>query len=246
MTRYALLIEASQLTDLDDLPGARADMQLLRRWLMSPKGGAWRANEIVTLSHPTIKEVKGRLAQAKEHDYTFTAFSGHGHHVVGRDSNQTRVCLNDDEEMAARSLSPGNPRATVLIDCCRGITVLLPKQMMESRLAKSLRLSLNRELVDARATFDRLVRGCAPGAVYLYSCDIKQSAAEDENGQGGLFTLGLVRSAEKWTASQPGNYYSVRNAFREAAAFTTEENPQQTPRLIPGTLERYFPFALSL
>lgn len=246
MTRYALLIESSQLTDLANLPGARADVRLLRRWLMSPKGGAWRDDEIVTLSHPTIAQVKGHLALAKEHDYTFTAFSGHGHHVVGNGFNQTRVCLNDDEEMAARSLSPGNPRSMVLIDCCRGLTVLLPQQLMESRLAKSFELSLNRELIDARATFDRLVRGCDPGAVYLYSCDIKQSAAEDENGQGGLFTLGLVRSAEKWEASRPGYYYSVGNAFRAAAAFTTEENPQQTPRLIPGTLKRYFPFALSL
>ena len=213
---------------------------------MSPKGGAWRDSEIVTLSHPTVAEVKEYLALAKECDYTFTAFSGHGHHVVGNGFNQTRVCLNDEEEMAARALCPGSPRSTVLIDSCRGLTVLLPRQLMESRLAKSYQLSLNRNVVDARAAFDRLVRRCERGAVYLYSCAIKQSAAEDENGQGGLFTLGLVRSAERWEPSQPGYYYSVGNAFRAAAAFTTEENPQQTPRCIPGNLKRYFPFAVSL
>lgn len=247
MTRYALLIESSQLPGHPDLPGARADVRLLRQWLMSPKGGAWRSSEIFPLSHPTVATVKAHLAIAKKCEYTFTAFSGHGHHVVGNGFNQTRVWLNDLEDIAAWTLSPANPRATVLIDACRGLTVLLPDELLEATSKKSFQLSLNADRANARAKFDGLVKSCAKRTVYMYSCAIDQSAAEDENGQGGLFTLGLIRSAQKWVPSRPtGRYYSVGSAFRAAAEFTTSENPQQTPRFIPDTLERYFPFALSL
>ena len=203
MTRYALLIEASRLKDHPDLPGARADVRLLRNWMMSPCGGAWSDDEIVILIHPAAETVRKRLARAKNCDYAFVSFSGHGHHVVGNGFNQTRVCLNDDEEIKAAALNPKNPRSTVLIDSCRGLTVFVPQQLLESYVKKALRLSLNSERESARAKFDRLVRLSEAGVIYLYSCSVDQSAAEDENGQGGLFTLGLVRSGQNWKPPAP-------------------------------------------
>lgn len=243
MSRFALLIEASQLAYHPDLPGARADVRLLRRWLRSPKGGAWHDREIVTLSHPSLAAVRAELEKAKKCDYFFGAFSGHGHHVVNKAGGQTRICLNDDEEMPARSLSPGNRRATVVIDACRGLTVLLPRQLVENRVEKAIKMSMYDDRAAARREFDRLVGTCAAGTHYLYSCSIGQSAAEDENGQGGLFTLGFVQAAERWVA-RPGYYFSVRNAFSAAATFTTGENPQQHPRSLPGGLSRFYPFAI--
>lgn len=242
MSRFAVLIESSQLAFHPDLPGARADVRLLRRWLRSPKGGAWDDHEIVTLSHPTLAEVKRQLEKARKCDYFFGAFSGHGHHVVNTTGGQTRVCLNDDEEMPARGLNPGNRRATVIIDACRGVTVELPRQLLENRVEKSIKLSMYDDRAAARKVFDRLVANCDEGAHYLFSCSIGQSAAEDENGQGGLFTLGLVRAGERWVP-KPG-YYSVRNAFNSAAGFTTGENPQQQPRCLSGDLDGSFPFAI--
>lgn len=244
MTRYALLIESSQLTGHYDLPGARADIELLRSWMMSPKGGAWRGHEIVSLSHPSIAKVKECLARAKKFDYAFVSFSGHGHHVVGNGFNETRVCLNDDEELAASALNPKNPRSTILIDACRGLTVLVPQLLLESYTEKTLSLNLSANRIKAREKFDQLVRSSEQGVIYLYSCSVDESAAEDENGRGGLFTLGLVRAAENWKPSV-GRFFSIRNAYAAAADFTRSENPQQQPRWSPGARKRFFPFAVT-
>lgn len=115
MSRFALLIESSQLADHPDLPGARADVRLLRRWLRSTKGGAWFDHEIVTLSHPTTDEVQEQLEKAKKCSYFFGTFSGHGHHVVSKAGGQTRICLNDEEEMAARHLTPTDSQVSKAI-----------------------------------------------------------------------------------------------------------------------------------
>jgi hypothetical protein len=244
MRRYALLIESSQVADLQDLPGARADVALLRNWLLSPKGGAWRNDEIKTLRQPTIKLLKSHLAAASESEYAFVTFSGHGHHVIGPNTNATRICLNDSEEFSARDLVPSNPRSTLIIDACRGITVMLSTRFLEANMRKALKFSRADELKVAREKFNLLVRSCGNGSVRMYSCSVDQSAGEDENGHGGVFTLGLVRSAQRWQPDTNDHYLTVQEAFFAAATSTTNHNPQQKPRICSSRPQQSFPFAV--
>jgi caspase domain-containing protein len=241
VTRQAILIESSNVGVYDDLPGARADVSLLRNWLMTPRGGAWESAEIGILRNPTVHKVRKWLKIAKLCNYAFVSFSGHGHHVIGSISDETRLCLNDDEEISAKRLNPGNARCTILIDACRGVTVEIEATLLERRVKAMTQLALNLTREAARAKFDDLVARSERGAIYIYSCCVDESAGDSK--QGGLFTIGLVRAGELWKPKK-GKYVSVMNAFRSAERFTNEENPQQNPVIEAGRRIRYFPFAI--
>ena len=77
MKRRAILIESSNVTGHDDLPGARVDVTNWRNFLKSDLGGAWEDSEIVTLRKPASQEVDLQL-NAGADGYCLVAYSGHG------------------------------------------------------------------------------------------------------------------------------------------------------------------------
>lgn len=242
--RYALLIESSQVRGENDLPGARADIVLMSEWLLSSKGGAWREDEIHFASHPSGAELEAAFSDARESNYAFVAFSGHGYFYKDGVKSQTRVILQEDEHLAARYLNPGCRRCTIVVDACRNIVVPVRRTLTENLRTKAARFARRADREMAREKFDWLVENADPGAVFLYSCAIDESAGEDENGQGGIFTLGLYRSATEWEPSKPGVFLSVENVFDRAARFTSAEMPQQHPRAFYGRRRKHFPFAV--
>ena len=130
MSRKAILIESSKLKDHPDLPGARADVDNFSQFLQSEIGGSWYEWEIVPLHNPTRSRVLAELKNAKDVDYSFVTFAGHGYHARSNVIEETRVCLNDTEEMAVSELDPKNDRCLSIIDCCRQLVIL--EQVMES------------------------------------------------------------------------------------------------------------------
>ncbi len=245
MTRTAILIESSRIKGHDDLPGARADVENFTRFLESDFGGAWTSGEIVKLSHPDRKRVFDELTKASVKDYAFISFSGHGHHVVGKDLDETRVVLNDKEEISVTELDPGNSRRLLNIDSCRGITVV--EKAMIKIAAFEARASFNLHRRErCRQLFDEAVIAAERGRIVMYSCGINEAAGESNTG--GYFSKALVTCSETWANAQPhGNdrVYYTNEVFACAAAVTTRREPQQHPVFEPGRRMKHFAFAVS-
>lgn len=244
MSRIAILIESSQLKGHDDLPGARADVINFKKFLLSDFGGAWEEDEVKILNSPSKGKVEELLTYFHYKDYAFISFSGHGDHVRGKDIDETRVCLNDNEEMYVFQLIPKNPRCLVIIDSCRGITYTEKEEKTAALF--EMRASVDyRRRINCRRIFDEAVSKAERGNIIMYSCDIGESA--DESNKGGYFSRALVDCSENWANGQwmSSRIYLTNNAFQCASENTTRRSPQQHPQFKPGRRMNHFPFAVS-
>jgi hypothetical protein len=143
MTRKAILVSAGGSPGSKGyLPGAAADVAIFKTFLLSSVGGAWENGEIVTLDNPSLASLKAQLLTCTQYDYVLVAGSGHGHHVIGKTINETRVCCNSTEEISASDLNPGSRRCTVILDCCREVTIQM--SLDERRIVKAARASRGR------------------------------------------------------------------------------------------------------
>jgi hypothetical protein len=247
MKRFAILIAAPKLKDHRPLPGTEVDVVKLREWLLSNQGGAWEPNEIKTFSNPTHAELKPYLAHQTSCDYAFTAFAGHGYMVKAEyGGHDTVVCLRDGEDLRVKALNPGNKRCTIVADCCRNLIVDIPSELIKEALTyRAKAFSEYDDRVRCRALFDSSVSGAEEGAVYLYSCDKNQTAADDDD-DGGLFTFNLLKAAGEWVSRQPRNaVLRLDAAFATAKARTMAMEPQQHPEMPPVRRLVHFPFAVS-
>jgi hypothetical protein len=241
MTRRALLIEASRIKNLADLPGAREDVASYRDFLKSDFGGAWEDPEIHVLSNPSKKLLTEWLELAGKADYSFVTFSGHGEHVVGKKINETRVCINDTEEFPVYSLNTGSPRCLVVADACRKVTRVSMEKSARSIMASLMEaeeaLRPNRQR--CRRLFDLTLTQSERGAIFMYSCDLDEAASDTDS-----FSRFLVAVGEGWAERRSAGVLLADGAFKVAAKETTARNKQQHPQMDAGRRIAYFPFAV--
>ncbi|BBO31964.1 caspase family protein [Lacipirellula parvula] len=244
MSRQAILVESSKLKGHVDLPGARADVVKFKAYLESAIGGAWESSEICILSHPTEKELLKWVNSASTKDYSFVTFSGHGYHAKGKGVDETRLCINDTEEVAVSKLNPGNPRSLIIADSCRNVTLIEAEES-----ATAFRLSLNAKMAAlgpnrdrCRKVFDISVLTAPAGAVYFYSCDLNQTAGETNNG--GYFSQALIDIGEAWADNKKTGVLSSFDAFNGAAAVVAQKDKQQKPQIQAGRRMTHYPFTV--
>lgn len=245
MDRLAILIEASKLKDHDPLPGAVADVENYAEFLKSPVGGAWQESEITTLHNPRRENLKRYIQIAAHYDFTMVTFSGHGHHVVGaKGVNETRLCLNDTEEIAVHELNPGNPWSLVIADTCRKVTVLEMEYEVRGfrNLMAEKRAHFRPDAKKCRELFDKSITEAEKGPITMYSCDLNEAAGE--SSRGGYFSCGLLEISAAWADRGDGSVLRSNTAFTGAAAYTTNKNPQQHPVQEAGRRLVHLPFAV--
>ena len=241
MKRYALLIEASEVPDEDVLEGATADVQAYRDWLYSKPGGDWLDSEIVRLHTPRISEVRKALLLAGKVDYAFVAFSGHGFH--SKELDLTKLCLQNGR-MTVREIIPDAARCTVVVDACRNVMPEIFRKSFQLTLNEAKRYAKFAEERNFRQEFEDLVAEAEKGPVFLYSCDLDESAGESR--LGGYFSRFLVEAGNVFgdQNTDGSKWFSVKGAFRDAAEATTLRNRQQHPQFEPGRRRAHFPFGV--
>lgn len=103
---------------------------------------------------------------------------------------------------------------------------------------KSFQLSLNEarmyqkfaEERNFREDFETQVAAAEKGTIFLYSCDLDESAGE--SARGGYFSRALVEAGHAFGLrnADGSKWYSTKNAFTEASEATTIRHRQQNPK----------------
>jgi len=241
ISRKAILIGAPSVNPA--LPGVKIDINDIRKFLLSDRGGAWRPDEIVTLLDKSSSDVYRQLEMVRNVDYVFITCSGHGEHVRGQGIDETLMYLGEKDKISINSINPRNKRHLVIADVCRVLVPLLKDEMREMMKA-SVFARVIKAQIDYRKVFDDAVMLNPEGRIVAYSCSIDQAAGDD--GTGGVFTQELLIAPSNFTHSNSSGYGIVRidQAFERAKNITYKKNAPQTPVLNAGRRMQFYPFAI--
>jgi hypothetical protein len=241
ISRQAILIGAPSVKPV--LPGVTVDINDIKRFLLSNKGGDWRADEIVILSDPSSAAVYAQIESARYKDYVFITCSGHGEHRVGKGLDETVMYVKENETVSIDRINPKNKRHLVIVDVCRNLVKI--EKMKEVRAAmEAFMEKAAKPFIDYRKIFDNAVMANPEGRIVAYSCNINQSAGDD--GNGGVFTQELLASPSSFSPTNNNQYgiVKINQAFEHAKEMTYKKNAPQTPVFNAGRRMDFYPFAI--
>lgn len=244
MQRYALLIEASNVTGEEDLPGARNDVIAMRNFLMSPPGGAWRHDEIEIVNKPQYRSVFEKLLDHKE-DYSLVYFSGHGSECV---QGCPSVCLNDTEmTIPVTCLYPKSKYGIVITDCCRGNGMVETLNENMKKASFSFEEAFDATDVTSRNLWDAALSQCIrsntdDGIVEMLACQYNEAASEIEAPEAyGLYTHAIINAAKNWYQEASCDTFLTTLQVHEKIKLYMALHGQH-PAYFPSELE--YPFAI--
>lgn len=262
-SRFALIIESSNVSGEKDLPGARADAKNWKSFLMSNLGGAWNEGEIIVCEKPKAEWVR-RIVRNHAGGYVFLVFSGHGQMVLDSATwaHKSCICLNDEErDVWIDSITP-QYKGTAVFDCCRG----MPQREAFAKCGRVLNesvafdglsnesVALNKLYIRERCRygFEKGIDSLASFlTVKMFACSKGEGAGEDA-GAGGFYTSLLIASARDWESADQkegdivisgANVLSTYEAHKMASiSVMAKTKGGQVPKYSP--IGQAYPFAI--
>lgn len=242
MIRKAFLIGSPMIKGKDGyLHGVTPDIVNMKNHLSSNKGGAWEQNEIELFKNPKRKEL--HYAMSGQYDFAIIQYSGHGFEYT---SSGTTLDINPNETVSLNEIHSwiSCHKRYYFLDCCRGIVA---EEIRKSTRLFSAMESDNSYIRDAyREKYNSFIKGCEDGTSIIYSCGLNESADEDDNGKGGIFSLSYFNSANSIKNIPKDEYYSIQAIFNMAVKRMKADYPMadQNPMMKPERRNRYFPFLI--
>lgn len=209
MKKIALLIGNS-----DGLEGVKTDLFEWKKFLTSPKGGAWERHEINMIMNPQKCELLSyinELRKTKAYDFAVVVYSGHG----GYD-RQTILEINKHEETINETdLYFIAPRQISVFDCCRCL-VDGSEPINESQRTFSSGGPLS-HLQKIRNAYNQRIGLAIPQQVCLYACRIGETALDTESG--ALYIRTLLRQAKLFPKNE--EFRTVESIHAKASVYTS-------------------------
>ena len=249
MKRKALIISVPEAKGQGYLPGAEVDGEHWESFLSSDNAGAWEPEEIDLLVNPSLDEVRTRIQRMAEFEYTFVACSGHGRHLWEKTFGYDTLVLGDGQEIKEHELIPASGRATLLMDSCREMEMLLKADRGgRQKLAAFVEHNLVYR-VQCRRMFNAHLEQCSKGTIKLKACSLDETAGEDDQGRfGGHFTNALIAPIETNGTTIAGRMgkavIDLNDAFTIASLGVQARDPNQHPVFEPGRRTTFYPFSV--
>jgi hypothetical protein len=242
MIRKAFLIGSPMIEEKTGyLRGVTPDIVNMNNHLSSNEGGAWEDNEIKLFENPTRKELHD--AMLGQYDFVIIQYSGHGFEYT---SSGTTLNINPYETVSLNDIHSWItcPKRYYFLDCCRGIVVEELKKSTGFFSAMESDVSYIRKAY--RRKYNSIIISCETGTSIIYSCGLNESADEDDDGSGGIFSLSYFNSANSINNVPKDKYYCIQSIFNMAVERMKADYPMadQNPTMKAERRNRYFPFLI--
>lgn len=202
--------------------GAERDIENYKRYFLSPEGGAWLPQEILSpLISPSASKLYSVLSsiQADKLDYLVIVFSGHG--ALTPDETGTYLCLRGEELLYNNYILDKNllgyaARQLTILDCCRCKAVA--QTFSESVKCAHIQPDIeNNNRI--RKLYESFISKTPQGNCIVYAC-ARNQVAMGEDSIGGEFSslmnysdfIGLNRDSKKYAG------ITVDAAFKKVCA----------------------------
>lgn len=208
MRKIALLIGNS-----DGLEGVKTDLFEWKKFLTSPKGGAWEHDEIEMIMNPQRSELLShinKLRKTKVYDFAIVVYSGHG----GYDRNTILEINEQEETIDETDLYSIAPRQISVFDCCRSLVDGHEPINESQRTFSSGGILPNLQMI--RIAYNRRIMQAIPQQICLYACRIGEMALDTENG--ALYIQTLLRQAKLFPNNE--EFRTVEEIHKKASELT--------------------------
>ena len=232
IVRRAILVGASPSTN--PIPSVLKDIARWSAFLLSDIGGAWREEEIVSLTNCSRNALREAVRTVANAYYTLVVFAGQGE-IVKSDLpwSEAHVLLSDGESITERELNTGSPSCVLVFDCWPRHPSDEKVNVEASRAGASR--DPGRDLPKYRALFDQSLTAAEKGLVKVYA--IAQSGVSTPNE---TFSERLLDIANRWASENRGVL-----SIQEAVSLAAKASPNQNAEYQGGRRLRHFPLAVS-
>ncbi|MES1159220.1 MAG: caspase family protein [Bacteroidota bacterium] len=216
------------------LTGVEHDAQNMYNFLLSPRGGGWRLEEVVVLWKGSRREIL-RIVQAAEADYLFVYYSGHGagqltpvwEGDVWHFVDERWLEMGPNRFMQDLALINGTVlRQLIVCDCCRNRPSAriggIPEVLEEIPYT-------DQEVEIARRRFDSSIWSSPAGCTIVHSTSDGQLSWDSSDG--GVFTGAFLRRALEWRAGYPFSGLSVEDMVMYLSDVLGKRRRPQVPEI---------------
>lgn len=216
------------------LPGVVRDLENVKEYLLSDKGGRWYTDEITTLKNPTFDQLFD-IVHSTNTDYNFIYFSGHGYTT---DEFKRMVALRDSNVEDLFFIND-SPRQLIVIDACRNF--------IGTSISGIIDLGEQWYHLDgvyeAREIFDRQIKNSPHGKTIVHATQVGHYSYDSETG--GYFTKTLLQVS---TAINPETYkpYFIEQILPFLPKALKKEGNSQTPQVTFQEGKMKVPFTIGI
>lgn len=240
MKKRVLIVVADQPKNEVRMKGPEKDAHLMRKYLMSPLGGAWEDDEILTLQNPTRELFcKWRCTFQQDCDYTLSVFSGSAStSPAGR-----YVYLHfADGKIKYNILGSTAPRQTWILDVGKGQS--RPKA---EKLTSPGIWNLNHHvpLETIRSRYEEAILEGSEGLNLLMS-EYPQYNRGSETHEGSGYLVALLKQAEQFALMKTRKDVLYTRKAHEGAVEFLREKLGSEQRPITCRQKVYFPLAVKV
>lgn len=216
------------------LPGVNPDINNIKKFLLSDKGGSWNTDEIVLLDNPTEQRVNQVIANTKK-DYLLIYFSGHGY----TDLRKRRMISLKDSSIPDTNLLNDSPRQLVIIDACRNFV---------SAGIGGLNIqpegSNNFESFSTYDFFSEQIMLSPYGKIIVHSTQSGYSSYDTRDG--GVFTTNLLKVSTSMISELEYQPCNIQTLLKFVPQFISSSGFKQSPMIAYSNGNLSVPFALTI
>jgi hypothetical protein len=228
ISRKALLISAADRKNSSR--SINAELEATSDFLMSPRGGAWRSDEILILNNPSLKTLL-RTVEEMQADYTITYFSGKG--FPDNNGNHFLVLSEGDYFQDTELLNASQKQVVIIDDCTESFDAGNMKQVAEPS-----------DIDKARRMYDRWIESCEDGQLIMHATE---KATVSSPQKGGIFTKKLLQVATSIPSTHDRfNLKSILATGHETPDLLLEEGFEEGPAITYSNGNIKLPFAMAL
>ena len=233
--RLAVLIGDPGSND-NYLRGVPVDLKNFRNFLLSPNGGRFFPNEIISLPKANLSDVAS-IIQGVYVDYLFVYFSGHGY--TDPYSNKRMLCLQDahveDEFLLNRS-----PRQLVIADACRNYSGATISGIPEFGEEPD---HFDGES-EVRNLFNQSILHSPAGRIIIHGT--QRGHYSSDSLSGGYFTRALLHVGTNMRAEESYSRSSIQNVLHYVPSVLEQKKNFQIPEITFQTGNLKVPFAIGV
>lgn len=238
MKRYAFIIGSTN--GFTNTQIIKKDINLINKYLLSPKGGAWKNSEINIFLDKSSAKINYTINRIKNYnpDYLFLYFSGHGFSI---DRKQILV-INKKEVIYLNKFFKIAPREMIILDTCRTELTSLESSVVSPNVKPSKPSVSQKQF--CRDLFDSCVQRCPPGIQIAYACDSQGKTTINSRKKESAYTAKLIRKASCWTPQyyDKDEYASVFSLMKGVGSPYFNPSYQHSNKV---SNPRCFPFAVN-